>query len=450
MYETPIIKLDDESNELYVKRDDMLPFSFGGNKVRIALAFIEDMRAQGKDCIVGYGNARSNLSRALSNLCCQHHIPCHIISPADEDGARITTYNSEMVKSFDATFHFCSKTNVKKTVEDVLAQLQKEGLKPYYIYGDSNGKGNEHIPLKAYAGVYEEIRGQFDYIFLATGTGMTQGGLLVGKARHSGRERIVGVSVARATAYETEILRSMLTAYCERVESIDIPEISVLDGYLCGGYGKYDRNIEKTIADQLKNNGMPLDPTYTGKAFFGMLDYLQKNNITGKRVLFIHTGGAPLFFDYMQGLRLTEIHDKDDILNAIMRLEGCLSPSLSQREVDLQQYAEKLYRHGRVWCYLDHGQPVAMIAGYFNDSKGRTAYITILAVDEKHRGLHLASSLLCELEEFALASGMDKVKLEVRKNNHVARKLYTKFGYGIFGDASDTSCHMIKYLKVKS
>ena len=88
---TPIIQISDKNNNIYVKRDDLLPFSFGGNKVRIALEFIKDMKRQGKDCIVGYGNARSNLSRALANLCYKFRIPCHIISPADEDGIRINT-----------------------------------------------------------------------------------------------------------------------------------------------------------------------------------------------------------------------------------------------------------------------------------------------------------------------------------------------------------------------
>ena len=72
---TPVIQIPDEKNSIYVKRDDLLPFSFGGNKVRIALEFINDMKKQGKDCIVGYGNARSNLSRALANLCYQFKIP---------------------------------------------------------------------------------------------------------------------------------------------------------------------------------------------------------------------------------------------------------------------------------------------------------------------------------------------------------------------------------------
>ena len=61
-----------------------------------------------------------------------------------------------MVQSFDAVFHYCSKTNVKSTVESVIEELKNKGLNPYYIYGDSNGKGNEHIPIKAYIKVYEE------------------------------------------------------------------------------------------------------------------------------------------------------------------------------------------------------------------------------------------------------------------------------------------------------
>lgn len=112
------------------------------------------MKNQGKDCIVGYGNARSNLSRALANLCYQFKIPCHIISPADEDGTRIDTCNSKMVLSCDAKFHYCKKTNVKETVEKVLKDLREEGLSPYYIYGDSTGKGNEHTPMLAYTKVY--------------------------------------------------------------------------------------------------------------------------------------------------------------------------------------------------------------------------------------------------------------------------------------------------------
>ena len=50
----------------------------------------------------------------------------------------------------------------------------------------------------------------------------------------------------------------------------------------------------------LRCNGIPLDPTYTGKAFWGMLQYLKDHGIRGKRILFLHTGGTPLFFDLLK------------------------------------------------------------------------------------------------------------------------------------------------------
>lgn len=447
MYKTPIIKIENDDNDLYIKRDDLIPFSFGGNKVRIAAEFIKDMEEQGKNCIVGYGNARSNLSRALANICYQRKIPCHIISPSDEDGTRIDTFNSKMVQSFDAVFHYCSKTNVKSTVESVIEELKNKGLNPYYIYGDSNGNGNEHIPIKAYIKVYEEIKNRFDYIFLATGTGMTQGGLLAGKAKNNGREKIIGISVARSSDNEAVILGNNLIAYSDRVENIDIPEIIVVDDYLCGGYGKYDRNIEKIISIQMRQNGIPLDPVYTGKAFYGMIDLLKKNNIRGKKVLFLHTGGTPLYFDYLQGIHLSEMTDIYSITEAVTKLEDNLSPSLRQRNIDLEEYANKLYNHGKVWGHYDLGLPISIIAGYFNDEQEHTAYLSMLAVNENYRGKHLASSLLAVFEEYALETGMDKIKLEVRKNNKKAQLLYDKFGYVISGDASDSSYYMIKSLK---
>ena len=64
--DTPIQRLDfpNERNvRLYCKREDLLPFSLGGNKVRIGRAFFKDMMEKGKDCMIVYGNSRSNLCR---------------------------------------------------------------------------------------------------------------------------------------------------------------------------------------------------------------------------------------------------------------------------------------------------------------------------------------------------------------------------------------------------
>lgn len=75
--------------------------------------------------------------------------------------------------------------------------------------------------------------------------------------------------------------------------------IYFVDDYICGGYGKYSSDIISAIKSVLINDGVALNATYTGKAYCGMLEYIQKNNIRNKNILFINTGGTPLFFDNM-------------------------------------------------------------------------------------------------------------------------------------------------------
>ena len=51
------------------------------------------------------------------------------------------------------------------------------------------------------------------------------------------------------------------------------------------------------IREEFCRNGLPLDPTYTGKAFWGMKQYIEEHQLQDCYVLFIHTGGTPLFYD---------------------------------------------------------------------------------------------------------------------------------------------------------
>ena len=81
----------DGGNSLYVKREDLYPLLLGGNKARIAQEYVSDMVKKQCNCMVGYGNSRSNLCRALALACVEVGVPCHIISPSDDDGTRIKT-----------------------------------------------------------------------------------------------------------------------------------------------------------------------------------------------------------------------------------------------------------------------------------------------------------------------------------------------------------------------
>lgn len=301
---TPIINLGKyKNNNLYAKREDLISFSFGGNKYRIATELFNDMQVKGCDCIIGYGNARSNMCRVLSNIAFSKGIPCYIVSPADDDGSRIKTFNSQIVEDCKANFIFCTKDKVAETILKTIQLCKEKDLKPYYMYGNINGKGNESVLSKAYINVFNEIieqqselGTQFDYVFFAAGTGMTYSGLAIGKYNCSSNMKLVGISVAR----KREHCKNVLDEYFKAVGILSTPKDIIVfkDEYLCGGYGKYTKGISDIIDYSMQNFGMPLDPTYTGKAFFGMSQFLEENIVENKNILFIHTGGTPLFFDY--------------------------------------------------------------------------------------------------------------------------------------------------------
>lgn len=156
---------------------------------------------------------------------------------------------------------------------------------------------------------YEEIsqyemerRLHFDYIFHASGTGTTQAGLICGQLLHKDYRKIVGISIVRKNPRGRDVVLNSIHEYCKENE-ISTEETTIqkntifIDDYAGEGYGKRNKEVLKTICEVMKKYGIPMDSTYTAKAFWGMKKYLIEQKITGKNVLFIHTGGTPLFFD---------------------------------------------------------------------------------------------------------------------------------------------------------
>lgn len=135
------------------------------------------------------------------------------------------------------------------------------------------------------------------HIFHASGTGMTQGGLVAGKREAGGWEEIVGISVAR----DEERGAAAVRRYAG--DGADDRGIRFAADYRCGGYGLYDEPIERVIEEVMDSYGIALDPTYTGKAYWGMVKWLERYGSGDERVLFIHTGGLPLYFDYLNQKR---------------------------------------------------------------------------------------------------------------------------------------------------
>ena len=117
-----------------------------------------------------------------------------------------------------------------------------------------------------------------------------------------GTEQIIGLSISsREYDRAIRIMESGISDYFAKNHLV-LPEgweseLHLEMGYRQGGYGQYDERILQVIREEFCRNGLPLDPTYTGKAFWGMKQYIEEHQLQDCDVLFIHTGGTPLFYD---------------------------------------------------------------------------------------------------------------------------------------------------------
>lgn len=291
------------ANKLFIKREDLIPFSFGGNKARKAELFFREIDSNGFDCVVTYGSGSSNHCRVIANECCRREIKCYIVAPQE---ASEPTFNSHMMELFGAEITTVPVSEVHDTIERKIAELKTAGKKPYFIEGGGHG----NTGTEAYVQCYEEIREYekkeniyFDYIFFASGTGTTHAGLVCGQLMNQDERRIIGISIARKNPRGRDVVVDSIRSYLgDRASEEQIQERTIFIDDYTSGYGKDDKRVIETIETVLKKYGIPLDTTYTGKAFMGMNEYIKREQITGKNILFIHTGGTPLFFDTLKKL----------------------------------------------------------------------------------------------------------------------------------------------------
>lgn len=310
---TPLVEMSGDygQNHFYIKRDDMIPFSFGGNKARKAAEFYKEIKKCGADVVMTYGSNSSNHCRIIANMACAMGLDCHIISPQEN---REILYNTRMVEEFGAVIETCPVTEVSETIDRRVEAYKQEGRNPFFILGGGHGNPGTRACVNTYREIaaYEEQKEIcFDYIFHASGTGTTQAGLVSGKlltedrkrkcGQTVGEKKIVGISIARSEERGREVVRQSIEEYLgsEYQTLYREEDLIFTDAYCMGGYGKYTKDVQKTIEEVMAKDGIPMDSTYVGKAFYGMKRYLEEHQIQGKNILFLHTGGAPLFFDLM-------------------------------------------------------------------------------------------------------------------------------------------------------
>ncbi len=301
MWNTPIQLINDEANKIFIKREDLIPYSFGGNKARKGFLFFEEIDSGGYDCVVTYGSSHSNHCRVIANMAASRNMPCYLIAPLEVSDA---TFNSDFMELFGADIITVPVEKVHDTIEHKLHELKEKGRNPYFIPGGGHG----NIGTRAYVNCYNEICEYeqnndiyFDYIFFASGTGTTHAGLVCGQIMKNDIRNIIGISIARKNPRGRNVVIESIKSFLPDVNEELIQKKTIfLDDYIEDGYGKENVEIANIIKSMMCKYGIPLDSTYTAKAFLGMQKYLKSRKIENRNILFIHTGGTPLFFDDIQ------------------------------------------------------------------------------------------------------------------------------------------------------
>lgn len=309
---TPIHKLEKISSELgaeiYLKRDDQTGFEWSGNKIRKLEFLGHDALQKGATCLVTCGGVQSNHCRATAALAAKLGLRC-VLLLRGEAPAQILS-NNLLDRLLGAEIFYLTNEQYYEGMAEVRAmidsQIRSTGGRSYFIpEGGSNGLGCfgyaeawREIEAQRKAGEIPGLKEPFDSIVVAHGSGGTQAGLILGKLAgpDAPDTRIVGVNVCYGAKESFGLVKDALW---QAIQQYHFPlafmteDIEMLDGFVGRGYALSTKEELIFLKKVATEEGVLLDPVYTGKAFYGMFHTIKKDpSKLGKKILFIHTGGA--------------------------------------------------------------------------------------------------------------------------------------------------------------
>jgi D-cysteine desulfhydrase family pyridoxal phosphate-dependent enzyme len=282
---------------IWVKRDDLTGLAFGGNKTRKLEFVIAEAQANGAHTLITVGAAQSNHCRQTAALAARIGLECVLVLSGEEP----EYYSGNLI--LDRLFGVEIVWTTFKERDIVLRQTFDKawdaGRRPYLIpLGASNITGS-----LAYAYAFEEALSQGidpDWIVVASSSGGTQAGLVLGANRSGWRGRVLGISIDQPKIDLQEKVSELSSLASERFgEKILIKpeEILVNDDYLGAGYGIMGEPEINSIRLFAENEGLLLDPVYTGRAAAGLIDLINQGFFKeNETILFWHTGGTPALF----------------------------------------------------------------------------------------------------------------------------------------------------------
>jgi len=315
---TPIEKLPRLSKllggpEIYIKRDDMLGLASGGNKTRKLEFLVADALRQGADTLITVGAVQSNHCRLTLAAAAREGLRCRLVleqrvpksynPKASGNNFLFDLLGVESVTVVDAG------ADLNAAMDSIAEQLKKEGRKGYVIPGG----GSNALGALGYVACAEEILGQtfeqglkLDHIVCASGSAGTHAGLLMGLLGNGAHIPVTGVNVRRPRAEQERNVHT-LAADVARLLAIDTPPreaVTALDEWVGPGYSLPTQGMIDAVRTLAREEGVLLDPVYTGKAMAGLVDLVRRGAFKkDQNILFLHTGGSPALYAYQQILQ---------------------------------------------------------------------------------------------------------------------------------------------------
>ncbi|MEG1042554.1 MAG: D-cysteine desulfhydrase [Pseudomonas sp.] len=308
---TPLQKLQRLSawtgRDIYVKRDDCTPLALGGNKLRKLEYLAADALSKGADTLVTAGAIQSNHVRQTAALAAQLGLNCVALleNPINTDSLNYQgNGNRLLLELFDAKVELVDNLdNADELLQALAVRLHASGRKPYIVpIGGSNALGALGY-VRAGLELAEQIKesGQhFAGVVLASGSAGTHSGLALALAQTLPQLPVIGVTVSRSDEAQRPKVQGLAERTAELL-GVRLPEafkVELWDEYFAPRYGEPNAGTLAAIRLLASQEGLLLDPVYTGKAMAGLLDGIARQRFDEGPLIFLHTGGAPALFAY--------------------------------------------------------------------------------------------------------------------------------------------------------
>ncbi|HNR24211.1 MAG TPA: D-cysteine desulfhydrase family protein [Candidatus Bipolaricaulis anaerobius] len=309
---------------IFIKRDDLTGLAFGGNKTRMFEFLLAQAIQEGADTIIGGAGVQSNYSRQLVAACRALGLEVHLIlrrirGKKDNDiqgNLLLDLIAGATVRIIDATAE-----EQAKAMYDLANTLEKQGKRPCVV---RLAQDKDLSPdVLAYANCFCEIVEQCEaldiqptHLYCAS-YDSTQAGLELGKAALGSRMHIMGIAPADWMHGVSDLIARYVNQAAKKIGlslKVDKSDVFNTADYVGQGYGVVTPDVVEMIKLMARTEGIFLDPVYTGKAMAGLRDHIRKGILTkNDTVIFLHTGGTPALFAYVDDLGLDELVSHVDL-----------------------------------------------------------------------------------------------------------------------------------------